>query len=33
MRYYIAIVNHDEGHAYGLTFPDLPGAFAAADTW
>ncbi|KFI24127.1 type II toxin-antitoxin system HicB family antitoxin [Paenirhodobacter enshiensis] len=29
----MAIVNHDEGHAYGLTFPDLPGAFAAADTW
>lgn len=33
MRYYTAIVNHDEGSAYGLTFPDLPGAFAAADTW
>lgn len=33
MRYYTAIVHHDEGSAYGLTFPDLPGAFAAADTW
>ncbi|MGR3376075.1 type II toxin-antitoxin system HicB family antitoxin [Salipiger abyssi] len=33
MRYYTAIVHHDEGSAYGLTFPDLPGAFASADTW
>lgn len=33
MRYYTAVVHHDEGSAYGLTFPDLPGAFAAADTW
>ncbi len=33
MRYYTAIVHHEEGSAYGLTFPDLPGAFAAADTW
>ncbi|PJE25638.1 CopG family transcriptional regulator [Pseudooceanicola antarcticus] len=33
MRYYTALVHHDEGSAYGLTFPDLPGAFAAADTW
>ncbi|GGF43565.1 Predicted nuclease of the RNAse H fold, HicB family [Mameliella alba] len=33
MRYYIALVHHDEDSAYGLTFPDLPGAFAAADTW
>lgn len=33
MRYYTAIVHHDEGSAYGLTFPDLPGAFAAADNW
>lgn len=33
MRYYIAIVHHDEGSAFGLTFPDLPGAFAAADDW
>lgn len=33
MRYFTAIVHHDEGSAYGLTFPDLPGAFAAADDW
>lgn len=33
MRYYIALVHHDEGSAYGLSFPDLPGAFAAADSW
>lgn len=33
MRYYTAIIHQDEGSAYGLTFPDLPGAFAAADTW
>lgn len=33
MRYYTAIVHKDEGSAYGLTFPDLPGAFAAADNW
>ncbi|WP_313352922.1 type II toxin-antitoxin system HicB family antitoxin [Paracoccus sp. (in: a-proteobacteria)] len=33
MRYYTAIVHKDEGSAYGLTFPDLPGAFAAADDW
>lgn len=33
MRYYIAIVHHDEKSAFGLTFPDLPGCFAAADTW
>ncbi|TRW94939.1 ribbon-helix-helix protein, CopG family [Paracoccus sp. M683] len=33
MRYYIAIVHEDEYSALGLTFPDLPGAFAAADDW
>lgn len=33
MRYYIAIVHQDEDSAFGLTFPDLPGCFAAADTW
>lgn len=33
MKYYIAIVHRDENSAYGLTFPDLPGCFAAADTW
>ncbi|MDP0925661.1 type II toxin-antitoxin system HicB family antitoxin [Paracoccus onubensis] len=33
MRYFTAIVHKDEDSAYGLTFPDLPGCFAAADTW
>lgn len=33
MRYYTAVVHKDEGSAYGLTFPDLPGCFAAADSW
>lgn len=33
MRYYIAIVHQEGDSAYGLTFPDLPGCFAAADSW
>lgn len=33
MRYYTAIVHQDGDSAFGLTFPDLPGAFAAADDW
>ncbi|MFE3839398.1 type II toxin-antitoxin system HicB family antitoxin [Pseudogemmobacter sonorensis] len=33
MRYYIAIVHQDGDSAFGLTFPDLPGCFAAADDW
>lgn len=33
MRYYTAIVHQDGDSAFGLTFPDLPGCFAAADTW
>ena len=33
MRYYIAIVHQNGDSAYGLTFPDLPGCFAAADDW
>lgn len=33
MRYFTAIVHQNEGSAYGLTFPDLPGCFAAADDW
>ena len=31
MTHYIALVHKDEGSAYGLTFPDLPGCFSAAD--
>ena len=33
MRYYTALVHHDADSAYGLTFPDMPGCFAAADSW
>ena len=33
MRYFTAIVHQDGDSAYGLTCPDLPGCFAAADTW
>ena len=28
---YFAIVHKDKGSAYGVTFPDLPGCFSAAD--
>lgn len=31
MRYYYAIVHKEEGSAYGVHFPDLPGCFSAAD--
>jgi predicted RNase H-like HicB family nuclease len=31
MKTFLALVHKDEGSAYGLTFPDLPGCFAAAD--
>lgn len=31
MKPYIAIVHKDPGSAYGLTFPDAPGCFSAAD--
>lgn len=33
MRYYTAIVHQEDDSAFGLTFPDLPGCFAAADDW
>lgn len=33
MRHYVAIVNKDPESAFGLSFPDLPGCFAAADEW
>ena len=29
--YYIALVHKDTDSAYGLSFPDLPGCFSAAD--
>ena len=31
MKMYAAIVHHEEGSAYGVHFPDLPGCFSAAD--
>jgi predicted RNase H-like HicB family nuclease len=31
MRYYIALVHKDEGSSFGVSFPDVPGAFSAAD--
>lgn len=30
---YIAIVHKDKGSAYGVTLPDFPGVFSAADNW
>lgn len=33
MRYFTALIHQDGDSAFGLTFPDLPGAFAAADAW
>lgn len=33
MRYYTALVHQEGDSAFGLTFPDLPGCFAAADDW
>ena len=33
MIYLTAIIHKDKGSAYGLTFPDLPGCYAAADSW
>lgn len=31
MNTYLALVHKDEGSAYGVSFPDLPGCFSAAD--
>lgn len=31
MRHYIALVHKDEDSAFGVSFPDLPGVFSAAD--
>ncbi len=30
--HYIAIIHKGEGTAYGVTLPDFPGCFSAADT-
>lgn len=32
MTHYVAIVEEEEGKAYGVWFPDLPGCFSAGDT-
>ena len=32
MQYFIGVVHHDEGSAYGVYFPDIPGCFSAADS-
>ena len=31
MKHFYAVVHKDEGSAYGIHFPDLPGYFSAAD--
>lgn len=31
MKHYIALVHKDEGSAFGVSFPDLPSVFSAAD--
>lgn len=33
MRYFTALVHQEGNSAFGVTFPDLPGCFAAAETW
>ena len=30
---YAVVVHHDEGSAFGVTVPDLPGCFSAGDTF
>jgi predicted RNase H-like HicB family nuclease len=32
MRYYVALVHKDPESAYGVSFPDLPSVFSAADS-
>lgn len=32
MNYFYALVHKDDDSAFGVTFPDLPGCFSAADT-
>ncbi|WP_231635471.1 type II toxin-antitoxin system HicB family antitoxin [Novosphingobium sp. ST904] len=32
VKYFYAIMEQDGDSAYGVTFPDLPGCFSAADT-
>jgi predicted RNase H-like HicB family nuclease len=30
---YAVVIHHEEGSAYGVTVPDLPGCFSAGDTF
>lgn len=30
---YAVVIHHDEGSAYGVSVPDLPGCFSAGDTF
>ena len=30
---YVAVIDKDEGSAYGVRFPDVPGCFSAADAF
>jgi predicted RNase H-like HicB family nuclease len=32
MRHYIALIHKDDGSAYGVSFPDLPGVISAGAT-
>ena len=32
MKIFLALVHKDEDSAYGVSFPDIPGCFSAADT-
>lgn len=32
MAFYPALIHHDEGTAYGVSFPDFPGTIASGDT-
>lgn len=31
--HYVAVLDKDEGSAFGIRFPDVPGCFSAADTF
>ena len=33
MLYFVYVHTGDENHAHGVTIPDFPGCFAAADDW
>ena len=33
MKHFVAVIHKDEGGAYGVHFPDVPGCNSAADNW